>query len=294
MKYDPRLRTFVDNDYRYEENLNFKKQIEDVRHKNIEDELERQLKENNENIAILTKEEAIEYVKTLTNPDYYNSWKKTVKTFYSYADTASSFAGNMYDSIGVARIANDLRSFGVRAREYVGANGRRYIVLSGYPGVRNYLNATRYLANNPQIVTFGVGTLGVANGIAEGRRFGIIFSGSYRLIELMFKEGYGLTDLFVNLTMDAVKLSISVGIAGAANTLLVSPVLAVGGSLMLVTLGVFVIGVGVSYGLYLLDDYFKVSETIIKNIKKLLNEKPNPTPYHPDQLFSMWGRLSRG
>ncbi|WP_445375252.1 hypothetical protein ACSLVK_05580 [Photorhabdus tasmaniensis] len=291
MKYDPRLRTFVDDDYRYEDHLNFKKQIEDRRHKNIEDELERQLKENHEVIAILTKEEAIEYVKILTQPDYYNSWKNTVKTFYSYADTSSSFAGNIYDSIGVARIANDLRSFGVRATEYVGVNGQRYIRLSGHPGVRSYLNATKYLANNPRIVTFGVGTLGIENGIAEGRRFGIIFSGAYRLIELMFKDGYGLTDLFINLTMDAVKLAISIGVATAANTLLVSPVLAVGGSLLLVTLGVFVIGIGVSYALFMLDDYFKISETIIKNIK---NKKINPTPCHPDQFFNMWGRLSRG
>ncbi|CAQ82873.1 conserved hypothetical protein [Photorhabdus asymbiotica] len=27
MKYDPRLRTFVEDDYRYEDHLNFKKQI---------------------------------------------------------------------------------------------------------------------------------------------------------------------------------------------------------------------------------------------------------------------------
>ncbi|WP_262499850.1 hypothetical protein [Photorhabdus heterorhabditis] len=115
----------------------------------------------------------------------------------------------------------------------------------------------------------------------------------YRLIELIFKDQYGLVDLFVNLTIDGAKLAISVGIATAANTLLVSPVLAIGGSLMLVTLGVFLLGVGISFALYWLDDHFKISETIIKNLKNS-NRKVNPTPYHPDQLFNMWGRLSRG
>ncbi|KOY62957.1 hypothetical protein AM629_05735 [Photorhabdus heterorhabditis] len=60
---------------------------------------------------------------------------------------------------------------------------------------------------------------------------------------------------------------------------------------MLVALGVFTIGFLTSLALYWLDDHFKISETIIKNIK---NRKVNPTPYHPDQLFNMWGRLSRG
>ncbi len=163
-------------------------------------------------------------------------------------------------------------------------DGRKYIKLSDYPDIRNYLNATRYLANNPRIVSFGVGTLGIESGIAQGARFGIVFSAAYRLIELIFKDKYGLVDLFVNLTIDGAKLAISVGIATAANTLLVSPLLAVGGSLMLVALGVFAIGFLTSLALYWLDDHFKISETIIKNIK---SRKVNPTPYHPNQFFNM-------
>ncbi|WP_337928822.1 hypothetical protein [Xenorhabdus sp. PR6a] len=169
--------------------------------------------------------------------------------------------------------------------------GKKYIKLTGYPGVRNYLNATRYLANNPRIVAFGVGTLGIESGIAQGAKFGVVFSAAYRLVELIFKDEYGLVDLFVNLTMDGAKLAVSIGIASAAKTLLVTPALAVGGSLMLITLGVFALGVMVSFALFWLDDHFKISETIIKNLKY---RKTNPTPYHPDQLFNMWGRYSRG
>ncbi|WP_167332161.1 hypothetical protein [Photorhabdus australis] len=290
MKYDPRLKTFVEDDYRYEDHLNFKKQIEDQKYNRMLLELENQFKLNQEVIALLTEDEAIEYMKTLDH-NFYNSWKNNIKTIYSYTDPVSSFAGNIYDSFGVARVVNDLRSFGVEATEYFGKDGKRYIKLSGYPGVRNYLNATRYLANNPRIVSFGVGTLGIEAGISQGARFGIVFSAAYRLVELIFKDEYGLVDLFVNLTMDGAKLAISIGVATAANTLLVSPLLAVGGSLMLVTLGVFTIGFLTSLALYWLDDHFKISETIIKNIK---NRKINPTPYHPDQLFNMWGRLSRG
>ncbi|CAQ82882.1 MULTISPECIES: hypothetical protein [Photorhabdus] len=230
------------------------------------------------------------YIKTRDH-NFYNKWKNNVKTFYSYADPSSSFASNIKDSYGVAKIVNDLRSFSVEATEYFGKDGRKYIKLSGYPGVRNYLNATRYLANNPRIVSFGVGTLDIEAGIAQGARFGVVFSAAYRLVELIFKDEYGLVDLFVNLTIDGAKLAISIGIATAANTLLVSPLLAIGGSLMLVTLGVFAIGFLTSLALYWLDDHFKMSETVIKNIK---NKKINSTPYHPDQFLNMWGRFSRG
>ena len=41
------------------------------------------------------------------------------------------------------------------------------------------------------------------------------------------------------------------------------------------------------------DDEFKISKTIIKNLKSYREKKPE-TPYHPDQFFTQWGILSRG
>lgn len=293
MKYEPRLRTFVEDDYKYEDHLNFKKQIEDQKYNRMLLELEHQFKLNQEVIAFLTKDEAIAYMKTLDH-NFYNSWKNNIKTIYSYTDPVSSFAGNIHDSIGMARIANDLRSFGVDATEYFGKDGKRYIRLSGYPGVRDYLNATRYLANNQRIVSFGVGTLGIEAGISQGARFGIVFSAAYRLVELILKDEYGLVDLFVNLTMDGAKLAVSIGVASAANTFIVAPLLTIGWSLLAVSLGVFALGIGVSFALYWLDDHFKISESIIKNLKNgKRNNIPVGTPT-ADQFFNMWGRYSRG
>ncbi|WP_445493960.1 hypothetical protein [Photorhabdus sp. SF281] len=48
MKYDPRLRTFVEDDYKYEDHLNFKKQIEDQKYNRMLLELESQFKLNQE------------------------------------------------------------------------------------------------------------------------------------------------------------------------------------------------------------------------------------------------------
>ncbi|MER2473557.1 hypothetical protein [Photorhabdus laumondii] len=99
--------------------------------------------------------------------------------------------------------------------------------------------------------------------------------------------------MFVNLTIDGAKLAVSTGVALGVNSLIAAPLLTIGWSLLAVTIGVFALGVGVSFALYWLDDYFKISESIIKNIK---NRKRNVFVGTPtaDQFFNMWGRYSRG
>ncbi|KHS78029.1 hypothetical protein RC81_16240 [Pectobacterium brasiliense] len=209
---------------------------------------------------------------------------------FGCTDPVSSFAGNIAEAVSVSRIVMDMKGFGVTATEYVGKNGSKYIKLSGYPGVRKYLDATRYLVSNQKVLDIGIGTKGIESGIATGARFCIVFSGAYRAIELMVKDEYALTDFFVNLTMDAAKLAVSVGVAWGAKTL-ATGLMATGFSVIGIAFGIFAIGVIVSLSLLWLDNEYKISETIIKNLK---SHKKQYTPYHPDQFFHAWGRVSRG
>ncbi|KHT05285.1 hypothetical protein RC91_07770 [Pectobacterium brasiliense] len=206
-------------------------------------------------------------------------------------DPVSSFAGNIAEAVSVSRIVMEMKGFGVTATEYVGKNGSKYIKLSGYPGVRKYLDATRYLVSNQKVLDIGIGTKGIESGIATGARFCIVFSGAYRAIELMVKDEYALTDFFVNLTMDAAKLAVSVGVAWGAKTAATSVMVATGGSVIIIAGGIFLLGIVVSFSLLWLDNEYKISETIIKNLK---SHKKQYTPYHPDQFFHAWGRYSRG
>ncbi|WP_233960368.1 hypothetical protein [Pectobacterium versatile] len=286
MKYDPVLKTLVDDDYRLEDHLDFKKQHADINYQ----KLHAQLNEiNNDNIhAILTVQEATYFLKTLCTPNPNDSWKTAV---FGCTDPISSFAGNIAEAVSVSRIVMEMKGFGVAATEYVGKNGSKYIKLSGYPGVRKYLDATRYLVVNQKILDMGIGTKGIESGIATGARFCIVFSGAYRAIELMVKDEYALTDFFVNLTMDAAKLAVSVGIAWGAKMAATSVMVATGGSVIIIAGGIFLLGVIVSFSLLWLDNEYKISETIIKNLK---SHKKQYTPYHPDQFFHAWGRYSRG
>ncbi|MEQ9746640.1 hypothetical protein ABRQ05_20370 [Pectobacterium actinidiae] len=285
MKYDPVLKTLVDDDYRLEDHLDFKKQHADINYQ----KLHAQLNEiNNDNIhAILTAQEATYFLKTLCTPNPNESWKTAI---FGCTDPASSFAGNIAEAVSVSRIVMEMKGFGVTATEYVGKNGSKYIKLSGYPGVRKYLDATRYLVGNQKILDIGIGTKGIESGIAAGARFCIVFSGAYRAIELMVKDEYALTDFFVNLTMDAAKLAISVGVAWGAK-MAATGLMVAGGSVIAISLGIFILGLGVSFALLWLDNEYKISETIIKNLK---SHKKQYTPYHADQFFHAWGRISRG
>ncbi|MCW2257457.1 Zn-dependent membrane protease YugP [Providencia alcalifaciens] len=93
--------------------------------------------------------------------------------------------------------------------------------------------------------------------------------------------------------MDMAKLAISAQVSTAIVGGLTTAGLITGGSVIVVSLGIFLLGVAIAYALYKLDDKFKISNTIIKSLKQHRSNKPE-TPYHPDQFFSQWGRFSYG
>lgn len=285
MRYDPVSQTFVEDDYRLQDHLDFKRQHADINYQKLHAQLNEMKDENM--YALLTVEEAQYFLKTLCDPNANQSWKDAM---FSCTDPMSSFAGNIAESLSVGRIVMELRGFGVTATEYVGRNGNRYIRLSGYPGIRRYLNATRYLIDNQRILDIGIGTRGIENGIIGGARFCIVFAAAYRAVELLLKDEYGLTDFFVNLTMDMAKLAVSIGVAWGAKTVATGFMVA-GSSVVGIAIGVFAIGLFVSFLLYWIDTEFKISEKIIKHLKSY---KIHNSPYHPDQFFNTWGRLSRG
>ncbi|HGN0620787.1 TPA: hypothetical protein ACKRLB_001592 [Proteus mirabilis] len=240
--------------------------------------------------AIITVEEA-EYI--LSNESTPTPFKSSKDTLLGTIDFISNFSGNLYEAYRLDRIISEFGNINIRATQYTGPNGNVYIRLSGHPGVRFFLNGTRYLANNPRILFMGVGTQGINDISVGAARFAIVFSAAYRVVELIFKNEYTLVDFFVNVTMDMAKLAISAHITAAITGGLVTAALTTGTSVILVALGVFLLGVAIGGILYWLDNKFQISESIIKDLKKH-REKKSEINYHPDQFFSQWGKISRG
>ncbi|WP_445375609.1 hypothetical protein ACSLVK_08760 [Photorhabdus tasmaniensis] len=268
MKYEPRLRTFVEDDYRYEDHLNFKKQIDDLNKQKMEkqlDEMEKKLGENLEYYVILTIEEAISAVKNMCNPKPNSSWKEAI---FACSDVATSFAGSFLDAYGLARIANELRShFGVRATEYIDKYGNRSIKLTGRAGVRKFLTAAKYGVNNWKMIDMGIGSQGVVNGIVTGARRCVFVAGAYRFFELWLRDEYDIHNFFGNITMDMAKAIVSISATLVAGKIISTAYVLTGASVIGVAIGLFVFGLVVAGVLYYLDDKYQLSAKLIEALR---------------------------
>ena len=241
--------------------------------------------EDDDNIAALITVEEAEYV--LKNTNTSNPFSSAKDAVFGIGDFVSNFAGNVYESARLSRIIHEFGGLGVKATEYVGKNGNVYIRLSGRPGVRAFLNGTKYLADNAKILFMGIGTQGQNDVSIKATRFSIVYSLAYRVVELIFKDEYTLTNFFVNVTMDMAKLIISIKLSAVAVPILMTAAGIASGSIIVVSAIIFIAGVGISYLLYEIDDYFGISESIIRELKK--QHKPRTDGegrYHADTFFT--------
>lgn len=127
---------------------------------------------DDENVAALITVEEAEYV--LKNMNTSNPFQSAKEALFGVGDIVSNFSGSVYESGRVFRIINEFKDISIKATEYTGKNGNTYIRLSGHAGVRAFLNATRYLADNPKILYMGVGTQGQNAVSAGATRFSIV------------------------------------------------------------------------------------------------------------------------
>ncbi|WP_127960495.1 hypothetical protein [Serratia microhaemolytica] len=261
MKYDPHLRTFVADDFELSEQV---KQMQQQAEESNYRRLQQQLTDiPDENVyALLTLEEGGAMLRQFCNPNAAH-WRDIG---FGCSDPLSPYAGNIKDGLALGRIIVELRAFGITATEYRDKQGRGYIKISGYPGVRKILTGTRYSIKNKKILNIGIGTKGIENGIISGARFCLIFSAAYRAVELMLKDDYSLTDFFVNLSIDAAKLAVSVGVAWGAKAIATGLMVA-GGEVIVIGVLIFAAGFAVTVALDWLDKHYHISETIIKTFK---------------------------
>lgn len=248
-----------------------------------------------ENIhALLTIEEAEQFVSIMKDPASYKQ-ESGKEIFFRYAGIATSFTGNYLDAYGLGKLIAEVKSFGVKAGEYIGRDGSRYIRLTGEASLRKYLTATIYLITDPKMLEFGIGEVGFETNLAKGTRFCIYFAAAYRGIELLFKDEYDLTDFFVNVSMDAAKALIGMGVALLAKGLITTFVGIIGGGLIAISAGVFAVSLFSAYGLYILDDYFGISKSIIDKLKNSKRgSKAQDLRHDFHQGFNLLGRYSHG
>ncbi|WP_074525076.1 MULTISPECIES: hypothetical protein [Photorhabdus] len=251
--------------------------------------LEKQLRENTTYIALLSLDEAKDVLEDIDSPQPKSPF---IKKIFEITDPISPYAGNIHDSFDLFNVIGEFKKLGIKATEYVGKDGNRYIKISGYAGVRKIITASRYKASNMKVISMGIGQQGLNSGIVKGMKFSIFFSAAYRTVELIFKDEYTLADFLGNIAVDLAK-TVVVAFASWVIGSLVMTVFAAGASVVVVAAAVFLIGVGVTIALDYIDKEYKISETVINLIKKEMKRKPRTPEVDLNRVFYNWGRYGK-
>ncbi|TDB54200.1 hypothetical protein [Photorhabdus khanii] len=255
--------------------------------------LEKVLSDNTVYIALLTPEEAVSILSDI-NP--FSPTRPRIKLnnyheeFFSVTDSISPFAGNIHDFFAFSEIVREFRSIGITATEYFDKNGKCYIKISGHAGLRRIITGTRYGANNPKMLSMGIGQQGLNSSIVKGVKFCIIFSAMYRTIEAIFKDEYTLADFIGNITVDMAKTAIIAATSWAVGSFLTTTAI-LGGSIIAVAGIVILVGFGVAIGLEILDARYGISKKLIELIKEEMKRKPRLPEGNLQHVFNRLGKI---
>ncbi|WP_338089237.1 MULTISPECIES: hypothetical protein [Photorhabdus] len=86
---------------------------------------------------------------------------------FSISDPISPYAGNIRDAFDFVNVVGEFKRIGIKATEYVGKNGQRYIKISGHAGLRKIITASRYSASNMKMISMGIEQQGINSGIIQ-------------------------------------------------------------------------------------------------------------------------------
>ncbi|WP_244858281.1 hypothetical protein [Pseudomonas sp. PP3] len=120
-----------------------------------------------------------------------------------------------YDAYNVGRLLSDIGGIGTKIRVLI-KNGKRYVVLTGYPGLRNRLKGTRYGIRNAQLVEVGIGKYGIRGSSVKGFKLTCYVAVGIELLEWVFNDEAVLSDLFAGVGVELIKAGIATAIGYAA------------------------------------------------------------------------------
>lgn len=242
----------------------------------------------NRYILLLTVEEAQEITDELLGGlDNFFSYKLGPGNIKDGLDGFRSLSKLTTYTNPVGQLIFSFKSLKIKAIEYK-YNGKSYIKITGYAGMRRILNGTRYGATNPQMLEMAIGMRGVANSIVKGTKFCIYFSLAWRVVELIFKSDYDLVDFLVDITMDVAKIIVSSVVIGVASGMSIL----MSASLVVTILVVLVIGVIVNIGLNSLDNEQGLSAELKDTLRRIMVENQHVREWNNQRTSSFFNLLS--
>jgi hypothetical protein len=187
--------------------------------------------------------------------------------------TGSGLIPLMTDVVALSALAIEMKRGGsaFSAFKTVTYSGQPYVVFQGYARLRRDLTGSRYLANNPKVVSLGIGKLGALKTITKGSILTILISGAFYSLEQMMNDTKTWHHFVGGMAVDIAVVSASslitwaaIGIAGTAATL------TIGSMLVIVIVGVALVFVT---NLFIDTEYWsdKISQSLSLAEKNLIN-----------------------
>lgn len=162
-----------------------------------------------------------------------------------------------YDAYNVGRLLSDIGGIGTKIRLLI-KNGKQYVVLTGYPGLRNRLKGTRYGIRSAQLVEVGIGRYGIRGSSIKGFKLSCYVAVGIEVLEWVFNDEAVLSDLFAGVGVELIKAGIATAIGYAVATL-VGTYLAFA-ALPVIAGAVLVFGIGI--GLNALDNNYGIKNSV--------------------------------
>lgn len=202
-------------------------------------------------LHILSLEQFSEFATTLSN--------------HTNMDNAK-FAAGMGLQLADLRVANQLiDELGLTGKAVIKEiQGKSYVILKGYPGLREKLTGTRYLASNPKVVDLAIGTKRVSGTMISGARLSIFIAVPMTVLQFLISEQSTLLRLVGTIASDLVKIGLSTIIASAAGM--------AAGAITTVAAGPIVaaiaFGIATAVTLEYLDRTFGVTNALVNAMEK--------------------------
>ncbi|GAB58276.1 hypothetical protein [Rheinheimera nanhaiensis] len=169
----------------------------------------------------------------LQNPALGQLWERyneRVKMFMSAIPVTA-------DAAALAVLAKDLSKSGNLLTKYQikTYHGRTYVIIKGYPALRQHLTGTRYLASHPKVVSMGIGKMDAAKAIKGGFVLSLVLSVGFHAVDQLLNDQKTWHDFVGGVAADVIYAgaasAIALGflsiIAGGSATLIVGPLLIV-------------------------------------------------------------------
>ena len=119
------------------------------------------------------------------------------------------------DAKGLFALANEMKRGGNLFAKFKVSRirGVDYVIIEGYAGLRRHLTGTKYLANNPKVISFGIGKQGINNAIKQGFVLSILISAGFHAADQLINDQLTWHYFIGGLAID---LAIAVSASGIA------------------------------------------------------------------------------